>query len=69
MLKKLLVGFMMIALLFAGVAMAGGIEDVDCPCGCGMKAIDCLCASAIKALHEAGFTDADIKNYVEHQGG
>lgn len=39
------------------------IEEVDCPCGCGMKAIDCLCGSAINELKKHGFNKDDIEKY------
>jgi len=62
--------FTVIALIFCCfflVATAVGgvnIDDVDCPCGCGMKAIECLCGAAVQALLDAGFTNEDIEKYL-----
>jgi len=55
--------------LVAAVGSAVSIDAVDCPCGCGMKAIDCSCGASIQALHDAGFTDENIKTYLETHGG
>jgi len=51
--------------LVTAVGGAVSIDEVDCTCGCGMKAIGCLCGSAVKALHDAGFTDEDIQKYLK----
>jgi hypothetical protein len=53
--------------IFTATALAIDIHDVDCPCGCGMQAIECLCGGAVEALHEAGFTDEEIKAFLNTQ--
>ena len=70
--KKVLSIIVAIFCCFFLVAAAVGsvsIDDVDCPCGCGMKAIGCLCGAAVQALQAAGFTNEDIENYLNSHGG
>ncbi len=43
------------------------IEEVICPCGCGMKAIDCLCGAAINELKKHGFDKDDIEKYFNNK--
>lgn len=45
------------------VMSAVSIEEVDCPCGCGMKAVKCMCGSALNELEKHGFDNDDIKRY------
>jgi hypothetical protein len=59
--------FCCLFLVTAG-SSAVAIDDVDCPCGCGMKAIGCLCGDAIKALMDAGFTAEDIEKHLSSSG-
>lgn len=56
-------------LVSTGISGAVNIDEVDCPCGCGMKAITCLCGKAVETLIDAGFTVEDIEKYLNSHAG